>query len=439
MRAILNRNWIEIALENKRTIGAILCKVLNIGGQLIIIPLVYGKLNSFEFGVFVTINTIMIFSLNIDFGIINAIKNPLHNALQKGNKSQASLIASTAFCFILIISAILLGFTCILYALNLDRYFFGEAKYEVLRFVVFISTVYFLIRFSFQIVHGFNHSLNRYFLNDVLMMFGTVITLFLMYLQSSLGKLTLENTIHLYFFPSCVVYILYFFYFIYIESKFSIRFGFFNASFLSDLLKTSAVFFFLQICWIFLTNFIPIILAKEVNMTIAGDYNIVARIFNFLYVINFITLNNNWHEIHAAHSQENVGKIKFMFNKISTISIGYSIACVVIALCSKQILYLWIGNKIDVSYNIIFLTCFYFIGIIYLSCINIFMNCLNYFKIQIWLSIINVILIPLIYLYMKYDTVIQREILIMGTPLLLIYINIVVSMIALNRKLKMAF
>lgn len=415
----------RIFFNNRKTLGSLAFKGANIVGQLLIIPLVYNHLNNYEFGIFATINTITIFSLNIDFGVVNAIKNPLHERIQKNDFKQASIIASTAFLFICFISVVLLSTVSILYIFDYDSSVVDVKNYSYVRKIIYLSTIYFLIRFTFQIVHGFNHSINKYYVNDMLLMTGTTLSTIALYIAGQLGVLSLINTIHLYFVFYCLIYCSYFLYFILKNDFIKISFKNFNYSYLRELLGKSMTFFFLQLTWIIVTNFVPIMLAKVVGLSIAGDYSVISRLFNFTYVINLIILNNYWHSIHTSYINKNIAGIKALFNKTSTISGLCCALCVFIFFFNERIINVWIGKSISIDYWMSSMTCIYFISMISLSSLNIFMNSLNKLTLQVKLSIINILLIISIYYMCRYALLLNVETCIFITPILIFITNIV--------------
>lgn len=428
------KDKLKSLLSRKRTIYSILFKVTNIGGQLLIIPLVYGKLGVYEFGIFATINTIAIFSLNIDFGIVNAIKNPLQERLQKEDAKGASKIASTSFFFISFISLVSILIASLVYFTGLDKSLMDVEKYYSIRGVIFVSIVYFFIRFNFQIVHGFNHSIGKYYINDFLLMVGTVTSTISLFLMSRMGVLTLINVIHAYFAFYCIVYVVYFILFVVKAKNIEIKYSSFSLAYLVELLSNSSAFFFLQVTWIGITNYIPLMLIREVGPSIAGNYNIVSRLFNFLYVVNLIILNNFWSEIHSNYIRKDIEGVASLYNKILKISMLISIFCLLISIFYKPVISLWIGRNVSIEYSLLVNTLIYYVFVITLSTMNIFMNSINKLKIQLILSSINIVLIIVGYLSFKYlfnyDTVNG----IFLTPIIVLFVNIIVSVLWLKAK-----
>lgn len=427
--------YIKRLMPQQRVFGSVLFKGINILGQFLIIPLLFNKSDIQEFGMFVTISTVSIFMLSIDFGIVNAVKNPLQEALLRKDHLEIKTILNTSFLFILFLSIILFAFGFIIYITQFDFIFTENKQYLLYRGSIYTSAGYFLIRFTLQLVHAYNHSKNKYFINDGLLMIGTVVSLIGLKYISQYGNINLIQMVNWYFLPTGLTYILYWLYICRIDELFVINIKFYNHTYLKSLLKSSSIFFFLQLTWIALTSFIPIVLVNQSGLVVAGNYNVVSRLFNFLYVVNFIVLNNYWSNIFSLYVRQEWNLLSEKFIKILLISMSFAATCIIIAVLYQDIINLWIGNEINVPAELVILTCIYYIGIIVLSCMNIFMNSINYFSIQIKLCCINIFLLPVCYIFIFKVLGLSTLQSVFIIPYIIILTNIVITVLVIKRRI----
>ena len=417
-------------LLGKNAIWAVIFKCINIGAQLLIMPIVYSSTTKSEFGLFTTVSTLTILILTLDFGIINAIKNPLFKAVKSGELNEVNRIVSTSsfFSFVFFILIIIVGVTLTF------TYDFHDINISRLQLIVLI--IMFGLRYSLQLLHGFNHGYNRFFLNDMLLMLSSLVSLLIILILHFFEKLTLGSSLNIYMSAPVLVYILYLIYFLRIHKDLEISYHNYSHSLLVSLLSSSGVFFFLQVTWLLITNSVPLLLAKNVGLEFAGEYNILARLFSFIYVLNGIIINNQWGKVTEAFLAKD--KIRFIsiLRTQFFVSLMFVVGCVIVLLLSDTIVQLWMRKTINISWINRIQICIFYITMIVLSAQNILMNGIGYFKIQIRLSITNYFLYALMYIVFTYFVVISNQNKILIIPIIIMFLNIVISIPYFKMKVK---
>lgn len=426
----------EASMPSRRAITGISFKILNISGQLMIIPLVYNHIERVEFGIFSTLNTISLLFINLDLGVVNAIKNPLHKSIHNRSYKEACMIISTSFFFMAFLSFLFLIIIFTIYINDINIKFIENENLLKYRSTTFYASAYFIIRLFFQIIHSYNHAVNKNFINDILLTLSTLLSLISLYILIRTNALTLFNAVNVYLGVPCIIYAGYFIYFFAREDNLVLSIGYFNYSYLKEIITLSVKFFFLQICWIYITNFIPIMLAKSIGISRVGDFNIISRIFNFLYVLNFVLLSNYWAEIAATYLNNNKADLKRIFKKVISISSLFCFGCLIVAAAHKIILSIWLGDSFDISIEFTTIICAYYIFLIVLSTLNVFMNSLNYLRLQIYLSIFNLLLLPILFFIFKDLNGISLEFSILISPVAALLINILLSINFFSKLLK---
>ena len=83
--------------------GSILIKGWNCIVQLLLVPITLNCLNQYEYGIWLTINSILLWIDQFDIGLGNGLRNKLAEALAKGDKEKARRLVSTTFMMLIII------------------------------------------------------------------------------------------------------------------------------------------------------------------------------------------------------------------------------------------------------------------------------------------------------------------------------------------------
>jgi O-antigen/teichoic acid export membrane protein len=427
---------LEKILNNSKAIKAILYKVINVMSQFVLLPLVSAKVSSVEFGLFATLNTAIVLLLSIDLGLVNAIKNPLFKAVNQNNSVEVNKILSTSFFFSIFLSLIFVG--CILTYFSfsdiLDTESISISKTDTIILIICFAT-----RYVLQILHAINHGFKKFFLNDLIQMLASLLSLTITSYFYFIDKLSLSVALIIFMIVPVIVYSL-FLYFYWIKRKyFNISLSLICKSTLFYLVKSSGVFFYLQISWLLLTNSIPLLIAEKVGLELAGEYNIIARLFSFLYVFNGIFVNNYWGDV--THSLITKNKIIFfkIIKTISAVTILFVVGCFVIYLFSDQIILLWMNKTLKIPHFIKLEICFFYVFLIFLSSINILMNGIGYFKLQIYLCTISFLIYFMLTNFFHFvHSFNQLEIIIL-VPILVLFINFIISIPFFTRKINQLF
>ena len=101
-KKIFNGNE-RTALIKMNIAGSILIKGWNCIVQLLLVPITLNCLNQYEYGIWLTINSILLWIDQFDIGLGNGLRNKLAEALAKGDKEKARRLVSTTFMMLIII------------------------------------------------------------------------------------------------------------------------------------------------------------------------------------------------------------------------------------------------------------------------------------------------------------------------------------------------
>ena len=95
-------------LIQKNILFSFIFKGISILVSLVIVPMTLNYLNPTQYGVWLTMSSIMIWINLFDIGLANGLRNKLTEALTNGDKGKARILVSTTFALLTIIISILL-------------------------------------------------------------------------------------------------------------------------------------------------------------------------------------------------------------------------------------------------------------------------------------------------------------------------------------------
>lgn len=138
----------------QNVVASILLKGVDVVIYLLLVPLTLGYLNSYEYGIWLTLNSVLLWINSFDIGLGNGLRNKLAIAMARGNKALGRAYVSTTFYALIIIVSLLLSVFYIFNSfidwyslLNVDRQLVTH-----LSDIVLVSFVCFCLNFVFKFV-----------------------------------------------------------------------------------------------------------------------------------------------------------------------------------------------------------------------------------------------------------------------------------------------
>ena len=94
------------ALMKKNIIGAFVLKGASIIISFVAVPMTLGYLTSFEYGVWLTLSSILHWLDFFDVGLANGLRNKLTESIAKEDFHIGQIYVSTTFCFLFLITGV---------------------------------------------------------------------------------------------------------------------------------------------------------------------------------------------------------------------------------------------------------------------------------------------------------------------------------------------
>ncbi|MBX9189797.1 polysaccharide biosynthesis protein [Bacteroides sp. K03] len=377
-------------------IGSILC-------SFILVPLTIDFVNAVQYGIWLTISSIIAWMSFFDIGFTNGLRNKLAEAFAISNFSIAKIYVSTTY-FILMGIFTFVFVIFLFFVLNFDITVLLriDIAYESdLKLALIVLIAYFCISFVIKILSVILISDQRPARSSYIEFVSQVLILISIYIfKNSIEGSLFILSLGLCLPPLCVwtVYSIIYFTHDYKFCRPSIKSINFNCA--GKLLGLGVKFFIIQVAAIVQFQTANILIARLFSMESVTEYNIAYKYFNVLNMGFVIVLQPFWSAVTNAYAQNDMQWIKNGVSKYFKVGLFVLLIGVLMFICSGWIYKIWIGNVVAVSSTLSFWMFIYFATSIFGSIFVFFVNGIGALKIQCLSSLISpVIFVTLVILF----------------------------------------
>ena len=381
-------------------------KIINMGIVFTTIPLLLNYLEKEQYGIWVTIFSLVNIVFFVDAGIGNGLKTKLSEALSLRNFKLAKSYISTAYISIFLISIVVLciGICCIFF-INLQELFNTAIPESELKKVLFVTLFLVITSFVLNLYKSF------YYANQQ----AAKVELAMLIYQASV---LISTAILLHFFPRKLLFVALFygtlnivvgflFTLLFFKKNKNIKpsFSSFSKEKVKDLMGLSLAFFGIQLCMIIIFTTDNLIISNLLGPSEVTNYDVVYKLFQVAITISVIAQDPFWALYTDAFQKKDFVWIKKTIIRLNKIFIAFIFIITGLFFASKPIIKLWIQRDLEIASSLIlFMSIFVLIrvyGIIYMT----FLNSIGKVKLQFWLYVFGAIInIPLsIYFVKTFD------------------------------------
>lgn len=377
------------------------------------VPYLLQLLTDNQYGVWITIFSILNWFTYLDFGINQGLRNKLPAILKNKNNNEIKTLIESAY-FVTILVSIFIFFSVAFLSLIFDfKFIFNLIDYPIPENInSLVLTVFFLFGFQFSTnnIVGILHATleSRYVtLIDALsksIMFSGILVL--LYLEMSSLYLLAVITI-----LSRVIFLSFFTY--RFTKKINLKLKLFQINNFSEkfvnlknhkaLLFNSLEFFIIGLSTIFLLNSTNFLITYWYSPAEVIPFSISFKLFSILLILFYLFLAPFWSAITDAFVRNDRLWISNILKKMVLFYIIFVILVLIIYAISPLIYDFWIGNDVVISNEINFAVLFYIIITSWNALFAHFLNGINKLNLQVKISIFHIVTnIPFCWLLSVY-------------------------------------
>lgn len=391
-------------LLNKNILFSVFLQGFSIVISLVLLPISLKFVSIEQYGIWLTISSILMWTANLDLGLGSGLKNSLTTALAKTDYKLAKEYISTAY----IVNAIIMGLTAMLFffasfyihwaeifKLNVKLSYIIDKTFN---YVVFL----FLARFVIQLINVILDSMQMLYvakINNAVSQF-LILVFILIYSKYShgdlfsLGLIFSITPLAIFFGSSIIIFNKY--------KDIKPSFKCFKTSLIKDLYRVGFRFFFIQVSMIFLFQTSNILIIRYFGSSEVVQYNVVYNLFSMM-TLTFSTISAPyWAAYTNAWALNDIDWIKKTNKKLFKIWLFIAFVTSMVLIFSDYIYMFWLKRDLHIPFKLslavfIYMSVFSFGGIF-----NMFINAVGKLKLQIiTLGISTVLFFPTLWFCVK--------------------------------------
>lgn len=397
---------------DKRTVKASKNIVLSFGikgidsiVQLLLVPVTLGYLNSYEYGIWLTLNSILLWIDSFDIGLGNGLRNKLGEAIALNDLKRAKAVVSTAYVMIILLTALFLIVGSVL-ILNINWYaLLGVNTSLVLRLkeIVYVSFLLFCINFALKFISNIYLAKQMPSISNLFATLSHVLALIIIIVLKAISVGNLFYVAVAFSISPIFVYmVVYPITFKYVYEELSPSVSLFNKTLLKDIFNLGIFYFLLQISGVVLFASTNVIISNFFGPENVTPYNISFRYFSLLSLFLSVMLSPIWSAVTDAYTRKDFSWIKKTLKKTEQLFIILIVMGFVMFVLSKIIYSLWIGNDVKIGWYMSLVVYIYTVVISISTGYSFFLNGMGKLRLQMITTItIAVMYIPLCWVFSK--------------------------------------
>ena len=317
----------------------------------LLIPLTIGYLDKLQYGIWVTIISLVAWINTFDIGLGNGLRNKLAHSLALDEKENIKKYVSTTYAILFLISAaIFLVFFVGGSFFNWNQLLSAPASINYSIWPIIIITLgTFCMQFALQPINSVLTATHDPFKSSLILLLCQVLTLVSVF---ALTQFTDSNLTLLVIAASCSPVIIFLLANVYLFSTslkdFAPRFRYVDFGSAKSLVNLGGAFFFIQIGALILYQTDNIVIAKTIGLQNVTVFNVAYKYFSILIILFSIILTPYWSAFTDAYAKNDMDWIKSALKKLRRLWIYVTIGAFVLCAVSGPLYRLWVGNAVVV-------------------------------------------------------------------------------------------
>lgn len=355
--AIIKQRYSQLGKRSKESVINIIlsfgAKGLTVITQLMIVPLTINYVNPTQYGIWLTLSSIIAWIGFFDLGFGNGMRNKVAESIAKGDYELAKQYVSTTY---FAIGIIVLG---LLFAVELINVFISwssvlkvDASYnDELRKVFAILTAFFCLDMIVKLFKSLLQADQKIGLASWIDVFGQLFSLGVIFL---LTKYSEGSLLHLAVFysgiPAIIVLLVSAYSYRFTKYRqFTPHFRFVRKSLIKDILNIGIQFFVIYVCMLVIFQVINIVISRELGPDAVTDYNIAHKYFNISFSVMTIILSPFWTAFTDAYHKQDFAWMQKAKRSLEIIWLCEIVATVIMVLVAPWFYHVWLGESVTIG------------------------------------------------------------------------------------------
>lgn len=364
-------------LAKKNIIGAVFNKGVAIVISLLLVPATINYLNAEQYGIWLTISSIIAWIAYFDVGLVHGFKNKFAEAKANGNTMLARQYVSTTYAALIVIFGVLLLIVELLCPyINWTGLLNVSESYRLL--LTRICSILFLfmaIQLSLGVLPALLTADQRSAFASMISTLGQGMALIAIYILASLPEKNMFYVcVALAGMPCLVLLIATLVSFKHRYKSYAPSIHYINMGLIGNIVSLGGKFFVIQISMLLIFQVTNIILSRILGPESVTLYNVTYKYFSIIQMAFNILLSPFWIAYTDAYVKKDFTWMKNVYRRLTRIYLLAILIGLIMLLVSPMIYKLWLPASVKISLSLSFSMCLY---ILILSYSNMFMILIN--------------------------------------------------------------
>jgi O-antigen/teichoic acid export membrane protein len=366
------------------------------------VPMTIDYVNPVQYGIWLTLSSIIIWFNYFDIGLGNGLKNKVAEAIAKNEYHTARRYISTGYGLLAAISLlIVLSYLLLKPWLNWATLLNAPSSLnDQLNVLAFYLLLLFSIQFVFQLINTIFFALQKSALVSMVFLVGNVLSLLmLVILKATTEGSLLYLGLSLFFgnLISLIGYSLWFF--LFEHPDLSPRLRLFHLKYVKSLLNLGTKFFIIQLAALVQYQTTNVIISRYFSPLQVTEYNIPFKLFGTFNFVFALFLTPLWSSVTEAYTKRDYSWIINTERKLLWVWRGMALVAFLVLLCCPIIYRLWINNEVIIPFTTSLGIMLYILTLAYGNIYVTILNGIGALELQFKLSVMSMfIFIPVTYL-----------------------------------------
>lgn len=392
-------------LLSKNILASFIAKGWSAIVVLMMVPLTLRCLGVYQNGVWLTISSLLIWIDQMDLGLGNGLRNSLATYMAHGEKEKAQQAVSStmAMLVVLIIPIFLILSLLVWYG---DVYSFLNvipSEIPELRIALLCAITLVCLTFVLKSIGNVYMGMQLPAVNNLIMSLGQTFALLSTWVLFINDKATFLNIVAVNTASPLIIYLLSYPYTFHVKYP-TLRpsWNSVNMQAAMQLGNLGVKFFWLQVAAIIQFMTANILISKFFTPAMVTPYQIAYRYMSLIIVVFTIVCMPFWNATTDAYVRGDMGWIKGASRKMNIFTIVIFASLVFMTTVSPWVYQIWIGDDCHVPFSMTTLMALYIFLLVLSMRYSYFLNGVGALRLQLYMTIMAVIFIPVAWGVSKY-------------------------------------
>ncbi|MDE6006908.1 MAG: oligosaccharide flippase family protein [Muribaculaceae bacterium] len=340
-------------VKAKKNIAASFClKGIDAVVYLLLVPVTLDYLNPYEYGIWLTLNSVLMWINTFDIGLGNGLRNKLATAIAQNNKKLGKIYVSTTFLMLIILmgSVIVIGSILQPFINWYDILNTSPDRVRSLDSIVYLAFLIFCLNFIFKIIGNIYLAMQLPAVNNAMVVTGHLLSLIVIFILTKTTQGSLLWVALTYSASPLLVYLIAYpitFWETYPFLRPSLKD--FKRIYLKDLFNIGVQFFILQLSGIILFALANLLISHMFGPEKVTPYSVAYRYFSLLPMVMTLILAPLWSATTDAYAKGDEIWIKQTIHTIKKILGVAAIFIIVMIVLAPWVYQIWIGGEVHIS------------------------------------------------------------------------------------------